>query len=110
MHTPTPWTSMFDTEFILGISASVHCAETGKLVAMCGCDDSTPEQNGYIDAKYIVRCVNAHDQLVKQMKNAIRVMRLAVGERDTLLSDETRAYLYGATSRCEAALAAAEGE
>ncbi len=89
-HTPTPW-GLKRRFWIDGDQDHENYYPTTK---------SGISINPYMrdNAEHIVRCVNAHDELVGLLKRSCEVMRLAADERDTLLSDESKSHLYGAAA------------
>jgi hypothetical protein len=65
-HTPTPWTTLFDGDEVqIGDSS-------GNFVAMTlPCESSGATERDYANAAHIVKCVNAHDELVAALKTMV---------------------------------------
>jgi len=70
-HTPTPWTTLFDGDEVqIGDSS-------GNFVAMTlPCESSGATERDYANAAHIVKCVNAHDELVRVVEAALSHVEL----------------------------------
>lgn len=82
-HTPTPWTIKPNQKYL--IVAGVPNMDKGR-VASCASYDHSSEAEA--NAAHIVRCVNAHDELVLNLRAAeayIKVVADHTGLEPTVL-------------------------
>ncbi len=106
-HTPTPWRIVDDSEL------TIADAHGGSAIAYLNMDPN--EKVRYADAAFIVRAVNAHDDLLAACKDALRKLDLVVMNAmitPSMLGNGSRAIgSYIATvDALRAAIAKAEGK
>lgn len=84
-HTPTPWTFRPEAKDEDGEPAffSIYDSRGREVANTAG--GNFPTNIEKRNAEHIVRCVNAHDELVAALRDAIRVMD--EGEEDQLPPD-----------------------
>ena len=85
-HTATPWINSFD-----GDECQIGTAD-GRFVAMTlPCESNGLTNEDYENAKHIVKCVNAHDELVAYLTGMVDLYEDNGGA--TPLSIEAREFL-----------------
>ena len=99
-HTPTPWRVEHDPED--GAIEVYSDGETARWVADCCCDSDVDLAN----AAHIVKCVNAHDELVSLVRDAHHASMLAYSKLDANTASEVGRVI----DRARAILAKVETE
>lgn len=110
-HTPTPWVldvSRVDDD---GAVPPVILDRTGMLIAMLGYMDGKDARNCDTNAAFIVRAVNAHDELVAAAKEALDYIAAAIAGADMTYPQPNELYEGGVVEyhTLATALAKAEG-
>lgn len=95
-HTPTPWK-------LQGPKGMSIVTEDGRWVA--GLDSSSPE-----DRAYIVRAINAHDELIRNLKQSHNLNVDLMVALETIVKDIENGSLGNAVSVARYAIAKAEGK
>jgi hypothetical protein len=80
-HTPTPWKAIRSSSFWDIDPVNRKDGDPHSIGNVCSSDpdDSTGLQEA--NAAFIVKCVNAHDELVKALESALKNLRHHSGDR-----------------------------
>lgn len=102
-HTPTPW-------FIDALRESRGVAPKFTVCTLSGEEHTIAPTIDATDAAYIVKCVNAHEELVAALRALSEGINTAVDiDDDHCTRAEMRKHLFALQEIAEQALAKAEG-